>query len=570
MAKVAKRDVRGTVSSAGMILFFGAAVLSQWKLQVLFGNDVEAKAIASRRFSTSLVDPAKRGTIFAADGRALAVDEDAYELNIQFAKVPKSDAFFMQLANATGIPASEFVSFSESGVKGRSWLQPVGRAQKDAINKLKKDWKADGISLTRVERRSYPLAEAASGIVGMIREGKAILGLEKSQDEQLTGVDGVRKGMTDKRGLFLPMRINSDSKPHLDGKSLTLTLDTELQRAASEAIREAVERNKADNGVAIVLDPKTGDLLAVANWPSFRPYGADGLPAPIQEGQDLNPAVSSQLEPGSTFKILTLAKGLDDGVVRTTDHLYCGGELAIGRRSIHCDMHHGNRAHGDVDLTKAIAKSCNVAAATWAAHVGYDGMVDYMRNLGLFRKTELGLPYERTGNFNFEEPNHALQLATVGFGQSVTCTPIALAGAFGMIANDGTRMEPRLVKAVDGVPEPPKPGTKILKPETTQEILNYMESVIEWDGGTGKDLRIPGYRLGGKTGTAEKVGDGDGYVSNFIGFVPSKSPQAVILVMVNHPTNGAYYGATVAGPAFKSIAEAVIRRYAIPATEPLK
>lgn len=555
-----------------MVLLFGGAVLSQLKLQVIQGDAVEAQAIKSRRFTTTLPDPAKRGAILAADGRALALDEDAYELNIQFEKAPRSDGFYMKLAEATGIPASEFLEFATSGVKSRSWLQPVNRAQKEQVDKLKKFWKVDGISLTKVERRSYPLAEAASGIVGMVREDKPILGLEKSQDSVLSGTDGKRKGMTDRRGLFLPMRISSESKPHVDGHSIGLTIDTELQRAASEAIREAVERNKATNGVAIVIEPRTGDLLAMANWPAFRPYGADGLPAPIKPGQDLNPAISAQLEAGSTFKILTLAKGLDDGVVHPGDQIYCSGVFSpTPRTRIHCAMHHGGNAHGQTDLTKAIAKSCNVSAAQWAEKIGYDHFVSYMRQLGLLRRTKLGLPYELHGNFNYEEPNRPLQLATLGFGQSVSCTPVALAGAFSMLANGGVRMEPRLIRQVDGKDVAPEPGEPILKPETTERMLGYMESVIESDMGTGKELRIPGYRLGGKTGTAQRLGGGrDGYVSNFVGFVPSRAPRAVILVMVDHPTNGEYYGGSVAGPAFKTIAESVIRRYSIPATEPLR
>jgi cell division protein FtsI/penicillin-binding protein 2 len=222
-----------------------------------------------------------------------------------------------------------------------------------------------------------------------------------------------------------------------------------------------------------------------------------------------------------------------------------------------------------VDLEAAIARSCNVAAATWAAKVGYESFVDYMRSLGLFRKTELGLPYERTGNFNFEEYNKTLQLANVGFGQSVTCTPVALAGAFAMLANGGVRMEPRLIDEIGTEKQPIRDGVPIVSPETAQRMLDYMEAVIESDSGTGKTLRIPGYRLGGKTGTAQKIGKGqDGYVSNFIGFVPSQSPKAVVLVMVNRPQAGNIYGALVAGPAFHAIAESVIRRYSLPATEP--
>jgi cell division protein FtsI/penicillin-binding protein 2 len=561
------------LSGWAMGLLFVGAGASQLKLHTIERANTLSLAEETKRFTVGRKDHAKRGAILASDNRALAVDEDAYELNVRFDQVPHSEAFYLDLAEATGIPASEFQSLAAAGLRNRAWRQPVSQAQAEAVNKVRAEWRASGVSLARVDRRAYPLAEAASGLVGLLRdETGAVLGLEKSQDKLLSGEDGFRKGLTDKRGAFLPMRLSEETKERMDGNTLQLTVDTELQIAASTAIRKAVEENKADNGVALVMDPKTGDLLASANWPSYRPYLPDGMPGPIAPGEDYNPAIMAQLEPGSTFKILTLAKGLEEGDVKSGEHLYCGGTYkAWGRgRPIRCDMHHGNRAHGSVSIDTAIAKSCNVAAASWALRVGGEDFMAYVRDLGLLSKSKLGLPGEAHGNFNYEEPNKLLQLATVGFGQSLTCTPVSLIGAFSMLANEGVRMEPRLIKRVGSQEQPIAPGKQVVSAATAQRVLDCMESVIETDAGTGKTLRVPGYRLGGKTGTAEKVGKGEkGYVSNFIGFVPAQAPKAVILVMVNNPKAGNYYGATVAGPAFKTMAEAVIRRYSIPPTEPI-
>jgi cell division protein FtsI/penicillin-binding protein 2 len=560
------------LSGWAMGLLFVGAGASQLKLQTMERGNTLALADETKRFNVSRKDHAKRGSILAADNRALAVDEDAYELNVRFDQVPHSEAFFLALAQATGIPASEFQSLAAAGLRSRAWRQPVSQAQAEAVNKVRADWRASGVSLARVDRRAYPLAEAASGLVGLLRdETGAVLGLEKSQDELLSGVDGFRKGLTDKRGAFLPMRLAQETKDRTDGNTLQLTIDTELQIAASMAIRKAVDENKADNGVALVMDPKTGDILASANWPSYRPYQADGTPGPIAPGEDYNPAIMAQLEPGSTFKILTLAKGLETGDVRSGEFLHCGGSYKPWRRgrAIHCDMHHGNRAHGTVSIDTAIAKSCNVAAASWARRVGYDDFLAYIKDLGLLKRSTLGIPGELRGSYNFNEPNKQLQLATFGFGQSLTCTPVGLIGAFGMLANEGVRMEPRLIKRVGNQEQPLAEGKQVVSAATAQRVLNTMEAVIETDAGTGKTLRVPGYRLGGKTGTAEKVGQEKGYVSNFIGFVPAQAPKAVILVMVNNPKAGKYYGATVAGPAFKTMAEAVIRRYSLPPTEPI-
>ncbi|RYG77429.1 penicillin-binding protein 2 [bacterium] len=271
------------------------------------------------------------------------------------------------------------------------------------------------------------------------------------------------------------------------------------------------------------------------------------------------------LEPGSTFKILTLAKAIDAGKTTMHSYIQCGGELHPGPAwRIRCDAHHGNRAHGPVDPTKAIAKSCNVAAATWALRVGRAPFVEYMESLGLFRRSRIGLPRETWGSYNNEKWARPLALANFGFGQSMSITPIALAGAFSTIANDGVRRPLRLIGKIGDRETPLGEGERILSAEACRETRACMEAVIETDGGTGKTLRIPGYRLAGKTGTAQKIAKGEhGYVASFIGFVPARKPQAVVLVMINKPQGEAYYGAQVAGPVFKALAQGVIERYRI-------
>jgi len=548
------------------------AGLSQLKLHTLERGQTLGLAKETNRFTLVRRDAARRGAILSADGRPLAQDEESYELNVQFTKVPKSEAFFMDLAAATGIPASEYSALAQSGTKHRVWRQPMSAEQARAIADVKTRWRVDGVSLARTGRRAYPLGESASNVVGLVRDGKPLLGLEYSKHKLLTGQDGVRVGLTDRRGSFLPMRLQGETQERQDGRTVTTTLDSDLQVRASVSIRRAVELNKADNGVALVMDPKTGDILAMAAWPSFAPYEPDGSQGALRGNSGYNPATMAQLEPGSTFKILTLAKALDTGHARMSDFLHCSGELHPTNRSrIRCDSHGGNRAHGSISPVTAIAKSCNVAAASWALKVGREPFLDYVRGLGLLSRSKLGLPSEAHGNFNYEETAHRLQLATVGFGQSITCTPVGLIGAFGALANGGVRLEPRLIKKIGDQELPIEQGTQLISEKTAQQVLECMEAVVETDAGTGNKLRLPGYRLGGKTGTAEKVGKGArGYVSNFIGFVPSMQPRAVILVMVNNPKSGAYYGATVAGPVFKDLAQAVVRRMKIPPTEPIK
>jgi cell division protein FtsI/penicillin-binding protein 2 len=549
---------------------FVIAALSQARVQLLERGSIIDRASETDRFMVSRIEYAHRGGIYSSDGKPVAQDEDTRVLTVEFTKVPHSAAFFMDVAAATGIPASEFLQLADANVRSRTWREPISAAQAKALQDVKNTWRADGISLSRSGRRNYPLGESTSCFVGVLRDGKPQGGLELGTNKLLSGENGKKVGLVDRTGAFLPMRLDSKTVQRVDGQAVTLTIDSELQLAATSSLKQAVESNKADQGVAIVIDPKTGDLLAMANWPSYDPNTMGEAKTSGDRASDFNPNYMATLEPGSMFKILTLAKALDKGVLHLHDTVFCHGTLGIGKRTISCDSHHGNRAHGLLDPTLAIAKSCNVSAATWALRVGYDDYVKYMEKLGIMSKTHLGVPGERRGLFNYNEYAKTLQLATLGFGQSVNATPIELASAFAMLGNNGLRMEPRLIKKIGVQEQPLRPAGQIVSAQTTKEVLHIMRSVIESDAGTGKDLRIPGYVLGGKTGTAQKMNrqtrsmKGGGYVSNFVGFVPAEQPRAVILVMVDNPKAGKYYGASVAGPVFVQLAKSVIRRFDIP------
>ncbi len=547
---------------------FAATALSQANVQIFSASKTLKQAAASNRYFVSKVDFAKRGSVFSSDGKILAQNADTFELSINFSKVPNSPGFFADLASAAGITASELEGMSVGKRKSISWKTPLSLQAARQVQEVKTSWRADGVSLQRTLVRAYPLAEAASGILGRFVDEKPLTGLERSFDNLLCGTDGFQRGLVDRTGAFLPMRMSEESKVQVNGKDIVLTIDSTLQADAARAVRECVTTNKADSGVAIVYDPATGKILAMANWPSIDPSGIGDS----KGGGDFNPNFMGTYEPGSTFKIMTLAKALDEHKLDLSAHINCTGVLQLNSAwRIRCDAHHGNRAHGSVDAQLAIAKSCNVSAATWAVRVGYKEMVGYLEALGLLSKTKLGLPGERAGLFNRNEYAKVLQIANVGFGQSMSCTPLALASAFGMLANDGVRMEPTIIESIGGVKQASLAGNQVVSKESAGEVLDIMESVIESDAGTGKGLRIPGYRLAGKTGTAQKIGGGSkGYVSSFVGFVPSKSPRAMILVMIDNPKGGKYYGASVAGPVFVTLAKSVIGRLQIAPTEPLK
>ncbi len=562
MSRAAKKKLN--YAPMGMLLLFGGTALSQVKLQVLEKQKTIDLANDVRKYEVTKTTRAKRGTIQTADGKPLAQDAKQWRLQLDLGKVPHTPGFAVALAEASGIPAHEF---SDQRKGGRDWSINLSEFQMSKVAQVKKDFDAAGVTLTELSARNYPLGSLASGLIGRQhvsgKDGENIqrFGLEYSLDDILGGRDGKQTGLQDKNGEFLPMRSESPEVTKRDGAKVVTTIDSEIQAAATLAVRRAVEKNHATSGTAIVTNPKTGDVLAVASWPVADP-NQEGL-SPI-DGK--NPAYTGLLEPGSTFKILTLTKAISDGTISEGQLVNCTGQMMIGTKArIRCDEHHGNRAHGTVDPTLAIAKSCNVAAATWSRSIGVDGFFDYLKDLGLQTQTGLQLQGEIRSRAVKDPGNPALQLANLGFGQSMSVTPIALAGAFSAIGNDGKRVPLRIVKRVNGVERPIRDGQQVLSKAACDYTLECMERVMS-SIGTGSTLRIPGYRIGGKTGTAQKFSKGEnrGYVSNFVGMIPARDPQAVILVMIDDPKAGKIYGADVAGPVFTTVAKSVIQRLNIP------
>ncbi len=534
---------------------FVAAALTQANLQIVNAGKVLKLAKATHNDTVDKNVPARRGSIATSDGKVLAQCLDSYELGISFSKSPQSPGFAVDMAMATGRPASAFVAGPGEERTYKMFQTPLTGAQARAVKAVRKKWWADGVSLVPVLDREYPMGSAASNIVGMMRGDDAITGLERSLNSKLMGKAGKLVGIVDRTGLFLPTDGIKGTEP-VDGADIVLTIDSTLQSLAAAALRQAVESHAATRGSVVILDPKTGDILALASWPGYDPEGA------IHKGSDLETGTMADLEPGSTFKVLTLAEALDTHAVNTDWHSVCPGQVEVTRgHFVRCDEHHGNRAHGPVDLDGAISRSCNVSAVGWAQAVGRQKMLDMMQKLGLFDKPGTGLPGEVAGFYNVNDKGYVMQLANFGFGQALASTPAALADAYSTLANEGLRMKLRLIKSVNGKETPVEPAGQVFSASTCDLVRSYMRSTVEMPYGTGYALRVDGYTLAGKTGTAQKVGSkSSGHVASFVGFVPAEKTRAVILVMVDNPKKGGYYGAEVAGPVFHDLAKAVIKR----------
>ena len=578
-----------------LVVGFGGAAFSQAKLQTVERDRTLRLARAAHRYVQTITAGARRGSILAADGRPLAADQDAYDLTVDFENCPHSPAFWLDVSDATGISASELGDAAASGAKTRSWSGAIAASERGRLAAVCRDWRADGVSASWSGRREYPLGAAASSLVGVTRpKGLAIgpddrryarlvaregppkggvfvrdleTGMEAAQDASLTGTDGKVEGLTDRHGQFMASRGSHVVQDRVDGKDVRLTLVPELQVAATAAVRRQVERTHAQSGVALVMDPKTGDLLAMANWPQPTPYRADGTENDLGPSGGSNPCYMSDLEPGSMFKILTLAKCLDVAPAVAKGTQLCTGAWRVTPRvTVHCDK--GER-HGLEDDREAIAGSCNIAAGHWALAIGHDRFLGFLADAGLKDRSHLGLPGEAAALFPKDDGAPYLQTAIVGFGQSINCTPVQLVGAFNAIANGGVRVEPRVVAQIGGIEQSRLPERRLFSEGAAKETTAAMEDVFG-PKGTGKGLAIPGYRLAGKTGTAQKKGKNQhGHVSNFIGFLPAQDPKVTILVMVNEPV-GLIYGAEVAGKAWREIALETIRHFGIAPTEPIR
>lgn len=537
-----------------LLLGFCLAAVSQANVQLISRKNVMKLAFEKGRYEIEDDLMARRGSVLSSDGRILAQNKDVFDFQLIYKSLPKSPGFFTELSLATGISVSDLQGPALLGEKSRKWRTPLGGDEAREVRSIMRKWNADGVSLQKILQRDYPLGFAASGIVGLVRADGAVNGLERSLDRDLGGQNGEAKGFIDRTGAFMPV-VDQDLKKLVQGKDVTLTIDSVLQFEASEAVKKAVTLTGSENGAIVITEPDSGNILAMSNWPTFDPEGSIG------ENEDLNVAYRGLYEPGSTFKIMTLAKALDMGVYGQHDHIQCGGAYSVPGKVIRCS--HG--AHGDVDWEKAIAESCNVAASQWALKIGKANMRTFIEQLGLLDKPGMGLPWETGGLHQKNDPAILQQLANNGFGQSMNATPVALASAFSSLANGGVRMKPRLIAKIGDQTTKVEEVGRVVRPEVAEYVRQLMISTIEKDFGTGKGLRIPGYQMAGKTGTAQRLQKAGqtGYVASFVGMVPAYKPKAVILVMLNNPRKGSHFGGLAAGPYFTEMAKAVIRRYAI-------
>ncbi len=535
-----------------LAVVFGRAVFLQ-----VFEND-KLRGLAQDQYVRQIEIPARRGDIYDRRGTPLAQSVEVDSVWADPSLLPDVRKASRSLAKALKVDADELHA-RLSKAKRFVWVKRQAKpAEVDAVKALG----LPGIGFTKEPKRYYPQRELAAHVVGMVgTEGRGLEGLELAFDDELSGQNSRMSGFRDAKGRKLLVQGALDPMER-QGAAVTLTIDRHLQYVAEKALTKAVEEAKAVAGMAVVLDPKTGEILAIANEPRFNPNVASAGASSIR-----NRAALDLFEPGSTMKAFVIAAALEEKAIKAEDTFFCeNGALRIGRHTIN-DTHE----HGWLTPRGILQVSSNIGMTKVAQVLGREKMVASYQAFGFAERTGLALPGEGRGSIPF--PKAEVSLATQSFGQGLSATAVQIASGYGALANDGVLMRPYLVQKVvdpDGVvllENRPTEVRRVVSSKVARQVVGMLESVVTKEG-TAPRAAMEEYRVAGKTGTAQKVdpvarGYSDKRIASFIGVVPAENPRAVILVVVDEPKTDVY-GGLVAAPAFKEIATAAMAHLAVP------
>ncbi|MCH2221515.1 MAG: penicillin-binding protein 2, partial [Dechloromonas sp.] len=419
--------------------------------------------------------------------------------------------------------------------------------------------KLPGIHQEREYRRFYPTGDMTAHIVGFTGvDDKGLEGVELAFQSSLLGRSGSRTVIRDRRGNIV--EDVGATKPPQDGKDVRLALDSKIQYLAYTQLKEAVEKHSAKAGGAVVIDALNGEVLALVNWPTYNPNNREKLSG----AQLRNRAITDTYEPGSVMKPFTAALALERGKVRFDTVINCApGRMTIGPATI-SDAH----PHGALTVAQVIQKSSNVGTAKIALGFSPKEMWDMFDSVGFGQAPNLGFPGEVNGRLRPWKNWRPIEQATMSYGHGIAVSLIQMARAYTVFARDGELMPLSLLKIEDAPPR----GVRVFSPQTVKELRAMLEMAAGPEG-TAPKARVPGYRVGGKTGTAHKIEDGvyaRKYVASFVGIAPISDPRLVVAVMIDEPSAGGHYGGDVAGPAFSQIMGGALRTLGIAPDAPIQ
>lgn len=404
------------------------------------------------------------------------------------------------------------------------------------------DLRIRGLYAQHEYKRYYPAHEMVAHLIGFTNiDDKGQEGLELTFDEALAGEPGQKKILKDRRGhVFRDLQVIKAPQP---GQTLDLTIDLKLQFMAYRELKAAVDQHKAKSGAVVMLDARSGEVLAMVNQPSFNPNDRSGLDVAALR----NRAMIDLFEPGSTVKPLTIAAAINSGQYKVTDSIDTSpGYMRLGGSSIR-DF----RNYGMLSMTRIITKSSNVGVARIALSMAEDTVANFLQQLGMGQTTGTGFPGEGVGTLVIPKAREKARIATMAYGYGLAVTSLQLAQAYQVLANNGLKKHISLVKGMDGIPD-----EQVMSPDTARAVVEMMETVTQ-QGGTGTRAAVPGYRIAGKTGTVHKVSAAGGYdneyMAVFAGVAPVSDPRIVMVIWVDSPSGQEYYGGEVAAPIFGRI-----------------
>jgi cell division protein FtsI (penicillin-binding protein 3) len=549
------------ISIIGTLILSLFALVSVKALDLQILSRERAVNLAKKQHEKSYTLLPKRGRIYDINKKELAINIDTQSIYVNAKDIRDPEVFSKKLSGYLNLPQNAILDKINTK-KSFVWIKRL--VEPNIIAKIKSDSFKE-LGFIEEPKRVYPNGTLVGQVIGFTNiDSKGIEGIEFKYDELLTGEPGKINEKKDARGrkiISTPYFL----EPSISGYDLVLTIDSQIQHIVEKELREGVENAKADRGMALLMNPETGSILAMASYPFFNPNSYKDFSSDTRR----NLPIWFSFEPGSTLKVFILASAMGENKVNAQTKFDCeNGRRRVGPAIIR-DVH----PYGVLTVAQILEKSSNICASKIGETLGRDKLYDRLSSFGFGRQTGIDLSGESSGMMTKSNRWGPVELATISFGQGIAVTSIQIAAALSAIANGGYLVKPYIVEQVispDGkevTKNKPEALSKVILYSTAEKITEMMEKVVE--SGTGKRAAISGYNVAGKTGTAQipnpKTGGyyGNRYMSSFVGFGPTDNPKLTLVVVVENPKNGSY-GGTVAAPIFKGIVEKVLFYLGVP------
>jgi len=555
------------MASLGLFFVLGFAIISYRCIYLHLARDPKLVKRANTQYTTKLEESPPRGNIYDANGEELAVSVPSYALAVRPGKIREREKFLSDMAPLIGMKKSE-IDARLDPAKKYVWLKrTIAPQEKEPLLNLVQSFHG-GVELVKTAKRYYPNREVASQILGAVgQDNDGLGGLELFYDRYLHGGGERSEAFRDARGKTY-VTEETLSVPKKDPNHLHLTIRKNIQYTTEKELTSACDAYHAHACTAIVMNPATGAILAMASYPNFNPNSYQDYAVTLWR----NLAVTDTFEPGSTFKTIMAAAAIESGSVKSKDQFFCeNGAFLVGNHVIH---DHGK--YGMMTLRDILKVSSNIGIYKVGRKVGKKTFGDIVDLFGFGKKTGIDYPGEAPGYVRPAALWQDIEFANISFGQGIRMTPLQLASGFSTIANGGVRMKPYFVSEVSDsqgrtiIQNKPQVVSHVLSKQTADLVIDMLTEVTK-EGGTATKAALPGYTVAGKTGTAQKFVNGSyshtKFMSSFVGIVPAENPKLVILVTIDEP-QGVIYGGLIAAPVFKKIAWESLRDLGISSVAP--